>query len=621
MNQDRKPHSALPCGIALLLALLLAQFANRAAAQQVGKSEQQATPTERTSPPDLDSSPDGEFGPESGSGSDRAEQGRAEPPGPPASESVVGTGPPPEEVPTANGDIEPPAVPGEARPASETGGDDQIKPARSTDEALARESDQPVYRAENKILYYLERVEVRGNDRTGEGVVKHFVPLRPGDLLDVEDPLIESIRWRLMGTGWFNEVRLSLERGSFRGWVVLVVEIEERNTLVVTRVVAGLSRAVRSTESKEVVEPYAGLGIAETNLFGLGKGISVSGVYSDPQQGVDLHYSDPMFLGSRFSLNVGFFYNNARDFFGYEDKKADDPYENIIADNRCPEPDPEDPKPCDPDIEAGAAVVIYDRFGLSLGTGQDLTSTLRYALEWQGELVKVENKPIAASTVRGAHIEPIDFHIDDEWSRVSSLEFVLIFDRRDDPALPSRGQLARFSTRVGTAALGSDYDFTRFEGSYRFWHPLPWGHLLSPGANLGIVFGDAPFFYRFYASDLSDLVPARVLGLNLDHRGPADLLGTSIAAMRAEELAGRLDLEYRLPLHRGGEGIRGVDGYARVGLYALARREDVRIAIPGYDGPARVPLDVTFDLGVHADTSIGVFQFGFSSLVRSLPDL
>jgi outer membrane protein insertion porin family len=91
--------------------------------------------------------------------------------------------------------------------------------------------------------------------------------------------------------------------------------------------------------------------------------------------------------------------------------------------------------------------------------------------------------------------------------------------------------------------------------------------------------------------------------------------------MRAEELAGRLDVEYRVPLHRGGKGIRGIDAYARVGLYSLARLEDVRLAIPGYDGAARFPLDLTFDLGVHADTTIGVFQFGFSSLVRSLPDL
>jgi outer membrane protein insertion porin family len=587
-------------GIALVAALVLAgiapQTGARAQEKEVGAQEKEVEAQTGEQPP----------GSEREQSAAPLDERSGERPGAPldaGDEATDGS----EGPADAQSEAEPPPAPDTDSPAPEPG------PGEAGAEGeFPNASSLQVSQAEKKILYYLERIEVRGNDKTGDGVIKHFVPLEPGNLLDVEDPLIESIRWRLMGTGWFNEVRLSLEKGSTRGWVVLVVEVEERNTLVITRVVAGLSRAVRSTTSNEVVEPYAGLGIAETNLFGLGKGISVAGVYSAPQQGVDLRYSDPMFLGSKLSLNGGFFYNNARDFFGYE---------HTVADNRCPDPDPEDPEPCDPDIEAKTAVVIYDRFGLSLGTGQDLTSTLRYTLDWQGELVKVENKPIAAYTVRGEQEEPIDFHIDDEWSRVSSIDFVLIFDRRDDPALPSRGQLARFSTRVGTGLLGSDYNFTRFEGSYRVWYPLPWGHVLSPGAYTGIVFGQAPFFYRFYASDLSDLVPSRVLDLNLDHRGPPDLLGTSIAAMRAEDLAGRLDMEYRLPLHRGGGGIRGVDAYARVGLYALARLEDVRLAIPGYDGAARIPVDLTFDLGVTADTVIGLFQFGFSSLVRSLPDL
>ncbi len=590
-----------------MLALSLFGVPVLAGAQQVEKSGESTATTE--------SKPAPEPGSEPGSGSDPAAPGSSEPLAAPSAAPVDEAEQQADADPPADAEGEPPAAAERPSDAAEPGNEEQgegVEPAASTAAGPAGESRRPVHTTDHKILYYLERIVVRGNDKTGDGVIKHFVPLRPGDLLDVEDPLIESIRWRLMGTGWFNEVALSLERGSTRGWVVLVIEVEERNTLIITRAVAGLSRAVRSTTSDEVVEPYAGLGIAETNLFGLGKGISVAGVYSDPQQGLDLRYSDPMFLGSRLSLNAGFFYNNARDFFGYE---------NTVADIPCPEPDPEDPEPCDPDVQARTAVVIYDRFGLSLGTGQDLTSTLRYTLDWKGELVKVENKPIAAYTVRGTQEEPIDFHIDDEWSRVSSIEFGLIFDRRDDPALPSRGQLARFSTRVGTGTLGSDYDFTRFEGAYRFWYPLPWGHVLGPGAYLGMVFGDPPFFYRFYASDLSDLVPSRVLDLNLDHRGPADLLKTSIAAMRAEDLAGRLDVEYRLPLHRGGAGIRGVDAYARVGLYTLARLEDVRIAIPGYQGLARVPVDFTFDLGVHADTAIGVFQFGFSSLVRSLPDL
>jgi outer membrane translocation and assembly module TamA len=96
------------------------------------------------------------------------------------------------------------------------------------------------------IRYFFERVRVTGNDKTSRAVIARYVPLQRGDVLDVNDPTIETIRFRLIGTGWFNDVRLSLERGTRRGWVVLVVEVRERNTIVVQQVVGGLSRVVGS---------------------------------------------------------------------------------------------------------------------------------------------------------------------------------------------------------------------------------------------------------------------------------------------------------------------------------------------------------------------------------------
>ena len=37
--------------------------------------------------------------------------------------------------------------------------------------------------------------------------------------------------------------------------------------------------------------------------------------------------------------------------------------------------------------------------------------------------------------------------------------------------------------------------------------------------------------------------------------------------------------------------------------------------MPGFEGAARIPVDLTFDLGLRLDTTIGVFQFGFSNLL------
>jgi hypothetical protein len=371
-----------------------------------------------------------------------------------------------------------------------------------------------------------------------------------------------------------------------------------------------------SDDADDNLRPYAGLGLVEGNLFGLGMSLGGSVVVSEHQFGFDMRYHAPVLLGSRFDLRGRGFYNDAREFFGRR--------ESLVTSGtiRCPEAPEDDLEPCDPDSER--AVVIYERTGIGIGTARDVTNNLRYEVEWLGEIVDVSNKPLAASTVRGKHGEthaPIDFHIEDGVSRVSSLQLSLVYDLRDDPALPSRGQLLRLDTRVAAGIFGSTYDFVRIEATFRHFQPLPWGHVLSPGLMIGSVFGAAPFFYQFYAADLSDLLPSRVLELNLDHRRTHNLLGTSIQEFDKEDLAARIDLEYQLPLHRGGGIVRGVDAYFGAGIFFLAEREALRVGLPGYEGLERVPVDVTFDLGVQADTAMGLFRVGFSSLIGFLPDL
>src|SRR5690606_32570874 len=50
--------------------------------------------------------------------------------------------------------------------------------------------------------YELQGIEIRGNERTRDRVILRYLPFRPGDLLDVDDPEIELARYRLLGTGF-----------------------------------------------------------------------------------------------------------------------------------------------------------------------------------------------------------------------------------------------------------------------------------------------------------------------------------------------------------------------------------------------------------------------------------
>jgi hypothetical protein len=389
---------------------------------------------------------------------------------------------------------------------------------------------------------------------------------------------------------------------------VLVIEVEERNTLVIQQIALGVSQGVSSSgDTSTDPLPYGGISVAETNLLGLGMELSLTALASKRQQGVRTRFTDPVFLGSSYLLSLSGLFANGQEFFGDDDA--------IVA-IRCPEPDPMDPEPCPPEVEARNAVVLYKRVAFSLGTGHDLGASARYTLDWEGDIVDVRVRPDAASETRGTDVDPIDFTVDDGVSFVSTIQLGLAYDRRDDPALPSQGTLVRFRGDAASRLIGSDYSFLRLQVLARQWIPLPGGdHYLRLGLFAGTIFGDAPFFYKFHSSDLSDLIPSRILDMNIDNRPPPDFFGTAVVEMRAEEVAGRVDVEYGLPLYRGDGGFRAVDAYAGVGVYALADRNDLRVAIPGYKGLAQIPIDFTFDLGVRADTSVGVFQLGFSSLI------
>jgi hypothetical protein len=252
-----------------------------------------------------------------------------------------------------------------------------------------------------------------------------------------------------------------------------------------------------------------------------------------------------------------------------------------------------------------------------LGTEKDITTNLRYSLDWVGDIVSVLDRPEAASEQRGNEITPIDFAIQDGKSFVSSIRFALVFDKRDDPGITKEGVLFRGVVTVGTRFLGSDYDFLELEAWVRRWWRLPWNHTIRLGAFGGATFGNTPFFYLFHISDLTDLIPSRFLEMQLDARPPPNLLGTSIENNYLGELAWRLDVGYDIPVYERVRvrGLREVNLYTLIGLYGLADLRDPRAGVSGYTGFSRFPIDLTFDVGFRFDTRVGIFQVGFSTLV------
>jgi len=451
------------------------------------------------------------------------------------------------------------------------------------------------------LRYELETIRIRGNRRTYDRVILRYVPFRPGDEIDVDDPQLELIRFRLLGTGFFSDVQLSLSKGPKRGLVILNIDVKERNTIVVNDLWLGLSADAPPDGSSRPLTAFGGLDIAENNFYGTGISLGGALALADQQYAYRLRFTDPSFLRSKWIVSTALLWNEARDFFGTKGVLSD-----VV------------PGAVQPDY----SVAEYKRIGGELSLGYDIGPSTRIRGGYHFERINAR-LPRAALHFRGLDIEPIEFHLIDGPSLLSYLTLGIDDDTRDDPVLPSRGHWIQLGVDLGLPTLGSDYAFVRFQGRAGQWWSLPWGnfggHVFRLDAFGGSVFGTPPLFMRFFVGDLSDFIPDRALDLNFDRRPPPNFMHTTVGEMRYEELAFRLNGEYRIPIYRGHRSIYGIDLFGSAGFFLIASQRDISSPARGYTGFERVPIDLTFNAGVRISTSAGGFLLGTSNVLSFFP--
>ncbi|HTM43356.1 MAG TPA: BamA/TamA family outer membrane protein [Polyangiaceae bacterium] len=451
------------------------------------------------------------------------------------------------------------------------------------------------------LRYLLEGIEVRGNAKTRSRVVLRYIPFQPGDVLDVEDPKLVLMRYRLLGTGFFSDVQLSLKKGSRPGSVILQVDVVERNTLVVNDLWMGLGADADLGGNTQRLTAFAGIDAAETNLAGTGITLGTAVGLAQDQLALRLRFLDPAFVGTPWMISGELLYNDARDFFGNRAVVWDDPSQVTGV-----------PK---------HAVISYKRFGGLVGMGRDLSVSSQLWLHYRLETIDDVRLPRAAAHEFGGDIEPIDFHILPGHSLLSTVRATLQHDTRDQPFLTKQGWWITLSGELSLAPFGSDYPYERLDLAAAHWFEMPWHHVLRLDFSAGAITGDAPVFDQYYVGDFSDFRPSRILGLNLDRRPSPNFLGTAISEERYGEYAAKVGAEYRIPLYRGRRSVYGVDFFVSGGAYALASQRYLKRPPRNYSGLALIPVDLTANLGLRADTSVGGFVFSFSNVVGLLPAL
>jgi outer membrane protein insertion porin family len=131
---------------------------------------------------------------------------------------------------------------------------------------------------------YVERIDIKGNVRTLDKVIRREFRLAEGDAFNTAK--MQRTRTRLQNLGFFSAVDIKTLPGSAPDKTVIEVNVQEQST-------GELSVGVGYSTSNG---PLGLAGIRERNLLGKGQDLSLNGTLSGRQSQIILSFTDPYFL-------------------------------------------------------------------------------------------------------------------------------------------------------------------------------------------------------------------------------------------------------------------------------------------------------------------------------------
>jgi outer membrane protein insertion porin family len=313
---------------------------------------------------------------------------------------------------------------------------------------------------------YLERIEIHGNTRTRDYVIRREFDIAEGDAYN--KTLIDRAERRLKNLNYFKTVKITRLPGSVSDRVVLDVEVVEQSTGDFS--IAG----GYSTTDGLLAEVKVG----DRNFLGSGKAVGASVTYGQYARGIDLSASEPYFLGSRVSAGI--------ELYGRQNQAS--PYQSYGSD-------------------------IY---GATMQVGTPLTEQIgvqyRYSLYNQN----VTLDPTSLAAAPSLPIQQAAF-AGSQW--VSSVGDTVTYSTLDNNKNPTSGIKSQLTQDL--AGLGGDVKFLRTTEDLRSYHPINDDVVSLVRAQGGYVTGwggqQVPLLNSFFGG------PTMVRGFAPNGFGPRDL--------------------------------------------------------------------------------------------------
>jgi outer membrane protein insertion porin family len=143
---------------------------------------------------------------------------------------------------------------------------------------------------------YIERINVRGNTRTRDYVIRREFDISEGDAYN--RALVDRAERRLKNLDFFKSVKVTNEPGSSSDRVILNVDLEEKSTGDFS-----VSGGYSTTDG-----PLAEVSVSERNLLGRGLFGKVAVTYGQYARGVSFSFIEPYLLDYRVALGLDAYY-------------------------------------------------------------------------------------------------------------------------------------------------------------------------------------------------------------------------------------------------------------------------------------------------------------------------
>lgn len=412
-------------------------------------------------------------------------------------------------------------------------------------------------------VVYFERIEVVGNTRTRDKVIRREMSIIEGDRYSATE--LNSSRGRIYQLGFFETVNLATSRGSRPNLMNVTVEIKERPTGTF-QIGAGFS----SVESFIMTAQ-----VSQNNFLGNGQLLSVSAQLSlgnYARQLATLQFWEPYFLDSQWSLGLDA-YVTQRYYLDFQ-RNAN---------------------------------------GLSPTLGYPITRDLRFNLKYTLEQIEI----LSRGSSSGGGPQSVSLNRE---GLSSAVTFSLQYDTRDNRLFPTRGQYHVASLELSEPALGSDVDmaYRRAQLFFRYYKPVVGSLVFRLNATFGYVTGGGPLgppISEMYAlGGIYDVrgFELRALGPTLGIASSADPMAPStvITIGGDKEVVFNFELELPLLAEMGIKAVAFVDaGNAFAGdeSFFEPRRTDQADRTRGYLMRSNRP--VTLPLGLYYSTGFGFRWF------------